>query len=160
MKSIIRFVGLVSLLLTSLTVAQSQVPQTQSKQETALRTQILAVNAQLAESCGSGNTTAISALFADDAQILTPAPQAARGKSGVQSFFKSAFNFGVKRVKLDVEEVGGERNLAYQTGTIALFNDKGEVIKEGRYVILLKKVKNEWKIFRLMSNDRSGAAAK
>ena len=33
-------------------------------------------------------------------------------------------------------------------------DEKGQVIKEGRYVILLKKVKNEWKIFRLMSNDR------
>jgi len=154
MKRITRFVTLLSLLLTSLTVAQSQTKQAETKQAAALRAQILTVNAKLAESCGSGDTTAISTLFADDAQILVADPQAANGRSGVQSFFKSAFNFGVRRVKLDVEDVGGERNLAYQTGTIALYDEKGQVIKEGRYVILLKKVKNEWKIFRLMSNDR------
>jgi ketosteroid isomerase-like protein len=154
MKRAIRFVAMLGLLLTSLTVAQSQ---TTSKQAAALRAQILAVNAKIEESCGAGNTTAISTLFADDAQILVATPEAAKGRSGVQSFFRSAFNFGVKQVKLDVEEVGGEGNLAYQTGNIALYNEKGEVIKQGRYVILLKRVKKQWKIFRLMSNDRGPA---
>jgi ketosteroid isomerase-like protein len=155
MKRTILFAAFLSLLLLGFITAQAQMTKAESKQAAALRAQLTAVHAKVAESCGNKNPTAIASFFADDAQILHADRETARGKGGVQLFFASAFKYGVRQVKLNLEEVGGEGNFGYEIGTITLYNEQGEIIKDGRYIMLLKKVGKDWKIYRLLSDNKA-----
>lgn len=158
MKRTILLVATLSFLLVGFTTAQAQRTKVQQKEAAAINAEITALHAQLAESCSKADAAGIATLFTDDAQILSAEPSTARGQDDAKAFFQRAFQFGVRQVKLNLEDAGGEGNLAYESGSITLYDGQGKIIKEGRYMLLFKKVNDEWKIYRLISNSRTAKA--
>lgn len=156
MKRSILFAAFLSLLLLGFNTAQAQVKKMpEEEQAVTIRDQIMVLHEKLDQSCTRNDVVALSNLFTSDAQILREGSDIERGTGGVQSFFFNAFRFGVRQVRLNAQEIDGDGNLAFETGTVTLLNAQGQIIKQGPYMMIFKRIDNVWKIYRLMSTNAS-----
>jgi ketosteroid isomerase-like protein len=79
------------------------------------------------------------------------------GKAGARAFWAGAMQqLGLRRAKLEVIDVEGSGDLAYEIGRFTLtFQPPGAdaVTAEGKYTVIWKHVGDEWKIHVDMWNS-------
>jgi ketosteroid isomerase-like protein len=101
---------------------------------------------------------AIVNLYTDDACLLLPNEPAKCGKAALTKDFKDTFADGaVSGVKFLTQNIYGDGE-AYVTedGTWQVFDAKGKLIDNGKYLKLWKKTVDGWKIFRdIFNSDNS-----
>jgi uncharacterized protein (TIGR02246 family) len=103
-----------------------------------------------AEAFNRGDMAALANMYSDDAYLLPPQPGLVRGRRDIQQFWKSAGE-QMKDLKLTTQNV---KNLGPDTvreiGTYSAKTDQKEIT--GKYVIILEKAGNAWKIITDMWN--------
>ena len=72
---------------------------------------------ELEAAVARGDAATIAAVYADDAVLMPPGFEAAHGRPAVEQFWRAAFQFGLKEVALQPQEVVADGNLAYEIGT-------------------------------------------
>ncbi len=82
--------------------------------DAALRREIVEANRRMVEAMKRGDLAGVARFYADDATILFHRGQKIRGRQAVDNYWTSIK--GAKDWKLDVIEVGGSRDEAYQIG--------------------------------------------
>lgn len=92
----------------------------------------------------------IVALYTDDARLLAPNTPPINGKKALEKDFVDTFAAGkVKGVKFRTGEIYSDGNeYVTEEGAWQVFDPKGEVLDEGKYLKLWKRTKAGWKIFR------------
>lgn len=88
--------------------------------------------------------------YAEDACIMMPnAPQMC-GRSEVANFFKMAYEqFGLRGGKFITTAVYGDgKEYVTEEGLWQSLNDKGELVDDGKFLVLWKKTANGWKMYR------------
>jgi ketosteroid isomerase-like protein len=88
--------------------------------------------------------------YADDACIMMPnAPQLC-GANEVANFFKAAYDqFGLRGGKFITTAVYGDGNdYVTEEGLWQSLNEKGELIDDGKFLVLWKKTSKGWKMYR------------
>ncbi len=108
---------------------------------------IQSLNDRFAADFNSGNFAAVASHYTEDAVLLPPGAEMVKGRSAIQSFWKSAAE-GVSDLKLeamDVKPLGTDA--AREIGSFTL-KTKGQQAQEvvGKYVVVWQKVGNEWKL--------------
>jgi ketosteroid isomerase-like protein len=56
-------------------------------------------------------------------------------------------------IKLDTVEVEGFGDMAYEVGKYALSGKTGKVSDQGKYIVVWKKVRGQWKLHRDIFNS-------
>ena len=64
------------------------------------------------------------------------------------AFWKSLFDLGIKKAKLETLEVVGMGDTACEVGKYTLFLEGEQVADSGKYVIIWKMVNGQWKLHR------------
>ena len=108
---------------------------------------IQSLNDKFAQAFNAGDAAGVAALYTEEAVILPPGAEMMKGRSAIQSFWKSAAE-GVSDLKLvatDVKPLGTDA--ARGIGSFTL-KTKGQQAQEvvGKYVVIWQKVGNEWKL--------------
>ena len=108
---------------------------------------IQSLNERFTSSFNAGDIAAVAAHYTEDAFMLPPGAEMARGRPAIQAFWKSAAD-QIKDLKLtaqDVKPLGGDA--AREVGTFTL-RTKGEQSQEiaGKYVVIWERVGNDWKL--------------
>jgi uncharacterized protein (TIGR02246 family) len=108
---------------------------------------IQSLNDKFAAAFNSGDFSTLASHYTEDAVLLPPGAEMAKGRSAIQSFWKGAAE-GVSDLKLtamDVKPLGTEA--AREIGSFTL-KTKGQQAQEvvGKYVVVWQKVGNEWKL--------------
>lgn len=88
--------------------------------------------------------------YADDASILLPNAPQIYGKEGAAKFFRKAYDeYGLRGGKFITTAVYGD-GVEYVTeeGLWQSFNSKGELMDDGKFLVLWKKTPKGWKMFR------------
>jgi len=102
---------------------------------------------QFAKAFNAGDAAAVAALYTEDAVILPPGGEMAKGKSAIQAFWKGAAEQlgDGKLTTVDVKPLGSEA--AREIGTFT-FRTKGAQPQEitGKYVVVWEKVGSDWKL--------------
>jgi uncharacterized protein (TIGR02246 family) len=102
---------------------------------------------QFGEAFNRGDAAAVAALYTEDAYLLPPGAEMAKGRTAVQTFWKAASE-QVGNMKLTTVEVMplGE-NAAQEIGSFTL-RTKAQPPQEvaGKYVVIWRKVGADWKL--------------
>lgn len=113
-------------------------------------------NAKFSEAIARGDAQAVAALYTQDAIVLPERGDMVKGRQAIGEFWKTAMDGGVKSLTLTTLEVGANRDLAHEVGTVLLtINVQGRppATASAKYVVVWKRETDGWKIHRDIWND-------
>jgi ketosteroid isomerase-like protein len=76
----------------------------------------------------------------------------ARGRAAIAAAWQQSIDSGIQDVKLHTADVVSSGELACETGIVQQVARDGKQ-SEARYVVVWKRVANEWKLFRDIWNS-------
>lgn len=88
--------------------------------------------------------------YAEDASIMLPNAPQIYGKEGPAKFFRKAYDeYGLRGGKFITTAVFGDgKEFVTEEGLWQSFNSKGELMDDGKFLVLWKKTPKGWKMFR------------
>ncbi|HEB26628.1 MAG TPA: SgcJ/EcaC family oxidoreductase [Porticoccus sp.] len=113
---------------------------------------IVAADKTFMSTFSQGNAAAIANLYTEDGQFLAPNGGFVTGRKAIEDTFQSFMNMGVKEIKLEVLEVEGYGDTASEVGKYTLEGEGGQVMDEGKFVVLWKQEAGQWKLHRDIIN--------
>lgn len=139
----------VCVLLMTATVASAQ------QSESRLRKAIVAANAEFAAAFARGDGASIATLYAADGKVLQPNGNIISGRGAIQTFWQGAIDSGLKQIKLETIEVHGTGGTTAEVGTYSLVGGNGQVVDSGKYMVLWKKERGKWRLYRDIWNSNT-----
>ena len=109
---------------------------------------IVAANKKFMAAFENSDDVAMAALYTADAQLLPTNSDFVSGNEAVRAFWKSVFDMGIKKAKLETVEVEGMGDTACEVGKYTLFIEGEQVADSGKYVVIWKMVNGQWKLHR------------
>ncbi len=115
-----------------------------------VRKAIEAGNTKFLEAFNQGDAAAVAALYTDDATLMPPNSDMIQGRHGIQDFWHTGIQGGLKDLSLTTVEVRASGDTAYEIGTVSLTaQPKGQdpVRVSGKYVVLWQRNPDgSWKL--------------
>lgn len=101
-----------------------------------------------------------SALFIDryavDACIMLPNAPSMCGQNAAPAFFAAAYKLmGIRNGKFTTTEVFGNSEFVTENGLFELRDSANKLIDNGKYLVLWKKTRRSWKMFRDCFNSNN-----
>lgn len=111
---------------------------------------IAASNARYFKSFVNNDSSIFINSYAADACILAPNAPAACGRETFAQFFRSAYqDYGLRNGKFITTNIYGDgKEYVTEEGLWQSYNAKGELFDDGKFLVLWKKTKNGWKMYR------------
>lgn len=100
------------------------------------------------DALGKGDAAGLTALYAENAQLLPTNSDFVTGKEAIQAFWQAGIDMGIKGAKLETIEVEGHGDTAYEVGKYTILGEGKAVIDAGKYVVIWKQEKGQWKLYR------------
>ena len=122
-----------------------------------VQTDIKKINEQIGRHVADGDAAGFAGLYAENAMLLPPGNDFVHGKQAIAKFWKGVMDMGIKKVKLDVEQVESLGDTAIEIGRYTLGGQGGETIDKGKYIVEWKHEKGKWKLYRDIWNSSSPA---
>ncbi len=139
-----RMSALLLALLLAPSLASAQIEEPRIPLQTKM-TELTRFRAQYADSYNKKNADAVVAMYADDAVIVTDMGAMISGAAGVRSFLGDASQFPHLVIESDDMQIYG--NTAVDIGVVKMHPaGGGEMVS--RYVVVLRRGMNEWKLVR------------
>lgn len=120
---------------------------------TAVRKAIVAASTEFSAAFARGDSAGVAALYSENAQVLQPNGNIISGRAGIQTFWQGAMDSGLKQVKLETVEVHGAGGTTAEVGTYSILGGNGEVLDSGKYIVVWKREKGKWKLYRDIWNS-------
>ena len=134
----------ICLLVVAMTFAASiAAAQTQPKGGN-VRNAIETANKRFAEALAKGEASKIAGMYAAGARVLPPNSPRVEGSQRIQEFWQSIIDLGAK-LSLSTSDVEALGNVAYEVGTYEL-TLPGNKRDSGKYVVIWKREKGQWKL--------------
>jgi len=92
---------------------------------------------------------ALSNFYTEHSLLMVPNSPPVNGKEGAINFLMNTWlNLNFDRAVLETIETSSlPSNLVYERGRYTYYSKDGNVIDEGKYIVIWKKILNDWKIF-------------
>ena len=100
-----------------------------------------------------GDAPGLAALYTENGQLLPPNSDFVTGRQAIQAFWQGVMDMGIKSVELEIVEVEGWGNTAYEVGKCTLQGEEGQVLDTGKYVVIWKQEDEQWKLHRDIWNS-------
>ena len=113
---------------------------------------IVAEEEKLAAAFNRGDAAGIAALYTENGQFLPPNSDPVTGRQAIQATFQGLMDMGIKTVKLETTEVEGYGDTASEVGRYTLEGEGGQVLDQGKFLIIWKQEAGQWKLHRDMIN--------
>lgn len=141
----LKFIRLTLLLTATYGPALAQTNATLTEAKKAIATS----NALYFESFTKGNASLFANRYTADCWIMPANEPSLCGPDAAPSFFKTAYNRGVRNGKLITIDVYGiSKDVVAEVGFFRLINADNKQFDDGKYLVLWKKTTNSWKMFR------------
>lgn len=102
----------------------------------------------------------IASLYADDAVVMPPNQPMVKGRANIEAHFKGEIQQGATNFQLNPVESAISGSQAFEAGTSTLTLPGGQT-DSGKYLVVLKRVGNDWKIaYDIYNSDAPPAPAK
>ncbi len=99
-----------------------------------------------------GDAAGIAALYTEDGQFLPPNSDFVTGKQAIQATFQAIMDRGIKTIKLETVEVEGYGDTASEVGRYTLEGEGGQVLDQGKFIVIWKQEAGQWKLHRDIIN--------
>jgi ketosteroid isomerase-like protein len=127
--------------------------QTNEKNEHALldeaKKAIAKSNAIYYQSTAKNDSSIFINSYTEDACILPPNAPMVCGRDAIGKFFRVGYNLGIRGGKFITTAVyGNGSEYVTEEGMGKVFDTEGNIFDEFKYLVLWKKTKNGWKMYR------------
>lgn len=110
-------------------------------------------NSKFMAAVAEGDTAKIATFYTEDGQFMAPNSEIITGKAGIQNYIQSSLDAGITGINLETLEVEGAGDTAWEVGQYTLFGENDQEIDRGKYIVIWKKVGEEWKLHRDIFNS-------
>ena len=100
-----------------------------------------------------GDAAGMAELYTEDGQVLPPNSDFVTGKEAIQAFWQAIMDMGIKEAKLNIVEVEQQGNLAVEISKFSLHGGEGQVLDQGKYIVIWKQEDGQWKLHRDIFNS-------
>lgn len=91
--------------------------------------------------------------YSADAAIMAPNTQAITSREGFLAFFNGGYEHGIRKIYFQTIKVFGFSGaFVNEEGLYELKDEKGQTIDRGKYIVVWKKTKSGWKMYRDIFN--------
>ena len=102
-------------------------------------------NAAFMAGIAASDSAAIAANYAEDAVMMPPGTASVQGREAIAQFWQDGINAGIARVELAPGEVMAvSADTILERSTARVFNAAGDVIDQGKYVVVWRQVDGQW----------------
>lgn len=120
--------------------------------------QISAVQGRFLDLFALNDTAGIAACYTDDAQMLVANMDVIRGRAAIQSVFKFTAVQG-HTLEFETHELDVNGTTAIELGQYIRRRADGSIFDRGKYMVVWKRLGDEWKIHRDMFSTSVPKAA-
>ena len=105
-----------------------------------------------------GDAAGLAALYTENGQFLPPNSDFVTGKQAIQATFQAFMDMGIKAIKLETIEVEGYGDTASEVGRYILESGDGQVLDQGKFIVIWKQEAGQWKLHRDIINSSMPAS--
>ncbi len=105
-----------------------------------------------------GDAAGIAALYTENGQFLPPNSDFVTGKQAIQATFQAIMDMGIKAIKIETIEVEGYGDTASEVGRYTLEGEGGQVLDQGKFIVIWKQEAGQWKLHRDIINTSMPAS--
>lgn len=120
---------------------------------TEIRNAIAATNAKFLEAFRQGDAAGLAATYASDGQALPPNSDIITGKNALQGFWQGVLDMGIKSATLETVELETYGDTAIEIGKYTMQGSGGQILDEGKYLVVWKEEDGQWKWHRDIWNS-------
>ncbi len=99
-----------------------------------------------------GDAAGIADLYTENGQFLPPKSDFVTGKQAIQATFQAFMDMGIKAIKIETIEVEGYGDTASEVGRYTLEGEGGQVLDQGKFIVIWKQEAGQWKLHRDIIN--------
>lgn len=104
---------------------------------------------------GEGNAGGIADLYTNDGMLLPAGSEIIKGREGIESYWQSVVDMGVKQAKLELVEVEHHGETAIELGHYTFTGQNSQTIDQGKYIAVWKRKDKQWKLQKDIWNSNS-----
>ena len=119
---------------------------------------IVAADQTFMTTFGRGDAAGLAALYTENGQFLPPNSDFVTGKQAIQATFQAFMDMGIKAIKLETIEVEGYGDTASEVGKYTLEGEGGQVLDQGKFIVIWKQEAGQWKLHRDIINSSMPAS--
>ena len=90
----------------------------------------------------------IAQLYTAEGQLLPGNSDFVTGVEAIEQFWRAVMEMGIKTARLETVELEECGNIAVEVGKYALAGEGGEVLDQGKYIVIWKNEAGTWKLHR------------
>lgn len=118
-----------------------------------IREAISSANEDFMFTFSQGDAAGMAELYTKDGQVLPPNGDFVMGKEAIQSFWQALMDMGIKEAKLNIVEAEEQGDLAYEVSKYTMQDAEGQVLDQGKYIVIWKQENGQWKLHRDIFNS-------
>jgi ketosteroid isomerase-like protein len=118
-----------------------------------IRSNIRTADDTFEQKFNQGDAAGVAALYSSEAMLLPPGSAVVKGNTAIRDFWQGAMNMGIKEAKLDIVEVEQQGDTAIEVGRYRLKGAGGEIMDEGKFIVVWKQEAGQWKLHRDIWNS-------
>ena len=119
---------------------------------------IVAADETFINTFNRGDAAGIAALYTENGQFLPPNSDFVTGRQAIQATFQGLMDMGIKAVKIETLEVEGYGDTASEVGRYTLEGEDGQVLDQGKFIVIWKQEAGQWKLHRDIINSSMPAS--
>ncbi|HUS18890.1 MAG TPA: DUF4440 domain-containing protein [Terriglobales bacterium] len=106
-----------------------------------------------------GDAAALAAMYAPDAMAFPPNGEITKGRADIQKLWQGAIDSGMRDLSFVVMEVEKKGDVVYEVGKYSVKGADGKEQDTGKYIVIWKKEKGKWRLYRDIWNSSAPAPA-
>jgi uncharacterized protein (TIGR02246 family) len=103
-------------------------------------------NQQFEQRFANGDATGMASLYTQDALLMPPGAPVQQGHNAIGTFWKMVMEMGIKSARLTTKQIDELGETAVEVGEYELGGQDGQSIDRGKYIVVWKKEKGNWRL--------------
>lgn len=120
---------------------------------TELQATISAANDTFMAAFARGDAKGLAELYTAEGQVLAPNAEIVSGQKALEGFWQALFGMGIKQALLEIQELEDHGDTAIEVSNYTLKGAEGQVLDQGKYIVIWKLVDGDWKLHRDIFNS-------
>jgi uncharacterized protein (TIGR02246 family) len=126
---------------------------------TSIRDAIVAANDVFMDTYRRGDAAGLAALYTADGQLMPPNSDFVNGQLAIEGFWKAVMDMGIQEALIETGEVEDLGETAIEVSKFTLKGEGGQVLDQGKFVVVWKQEDGSWKLHRDIFNSSMPPAA-
>jgi uncharacterized protein (TIGR02246 family) len=129
-----------------------------SPEASAIYLAIESTNERFMQAFAQADAAGLASLYTEDGQLLPPGGETAHGWGAIRAFWQAAIDNGISAARLEISEVEDHGDTAIEVSHYTLLGADEQVLDQGKYIVIWKQERGQWKLHRdiFNSNGRPG----